>query len=139
MTPDDLHPELPPAERDRLLREGVERFNAGRFFDAHESWEEVWRSTTPEPADLLRGLIQVSVGLYHYLERDKPAPACRVLARGLRRVEAYPQGTEGLDLEAFVAGAARWEEWLRRPGGEPPALPKLGLVTVAERDAGGVR
>ena len=123
-----LHPELTPSERDRLLREGVERFNAGRYFDAHESWEEIWRSTTPEPAELLRGLIQVSVGLYHFVERGKPSPARRVLARGLRRVEEYPQTVEGLDLAAFVEEAGVWEEWLGKAEGEPPPPPRLLFV-----------
>ena len=40
-----LHPDLAPEERRRLLLEGVDHFNAARFFEAHEVWEEVWRST----------------------------------------------------------------------------------------------
>lgn len=123
--PTALHPELPAAERDRLLREGVSRFNAGRYFDAHESWEEIWRSTTPEPAELFRGLIQVAVGLYHYVVREKPAPARRVLARGLRRVEPFAPRAEGLDLARFVDEAAAWEAFLAAGAGEPPPRPRL--------------
>ncbi|MDX1631837.1 MAG: DUF309 domain-containing protein [Thermoanaerobaculia bacterium] len=123
-----LHPDLTAEEREDLLFRGADDFNAGRFFEAHEAWEEIWRSTDPEPADLFRGLIQVAVGLYHYHERGKPAPARRVLARGLRRVEAYEQGTESLDLDALCAAASRWEEWLAAPGGEPPPLPKVRFL-----------
>lgn len=123
-----LHPDLTPEERDALVVAGANHFNAGRYFEAHEAWEEIWRSTDPEPADLFRGLIQVAVGLYHYHERDKPAPARRVLARGLRRVASYEQGTEGLDLDALRAAATRWEEWLSEPRGRPPAPPKVGFV-----------
>ncbi len=123
-----LHPELTAAERRALLREGVEHFNAGRFFEAHESWEEIWRSTTPEPKDLWRGLIQVAVGLHHHLVRGKPAPARRVLARGLRRLEAYPQGTEGLDLDALCATARPWEAWLGHGQGQAPPLPRVRTV-----------
>lgn len=125
-----LHPELTRAQRDALVDEGIACFNAGRFFDAHEAWEEVWRSTTPEPAELWRGLIQVAVGLYHHLDRGNPAPARRVLARGLRRVEAYPQGTEGLDLDRLCREAREWEEWLGKAEAgdaeEPPPLPEIG-------------
>lgn len=123
-----LHPELTAAERSAHLREGMEHFNAGRFFEAHESWEEIWRSTTPEPKDLWRGLIQVAVGLHHYLVRGKPAPARRVLARGLRRLEAYPQGTEGLDLDTLRVAARAWEGWLMRSEGEAPPLPEARFV-----------
>lgn len=123
-----LHPVLAPVERRRLLLEGVDHFNGGRFFEAHESWEEIWRSTTPEPRELWRGLIQVAVGLYHFRGRGRPAPARRVLARGLRRVEGFPQGTEGLDLDGLRAAAREWEDWLAEAEGPPPPLPRLGLL-----------
>ena len=125
-----LHPDLTAAERAALAEEGRERFNAGRFFDAHESWEEIWRSTAPEPTELWRGLIQVAVGLHHHVVRGKPAHARRVLGRGLRRLEPFPQGTEGLDLDTLRAAARTWEAWLARPEGEPPPLPSLGLETL---------
>lgn len=120
-----LHPVLAPGERRRFLLEGLEHFNAGRFFEAHESWEEIWRSTTPEPRELWRGLIQVAVGLYHFRVRRRPGPARRVLARGLRRLEGFPRGTEGLDLEALRTAAREWEDWLAEREGPPPPLPRL--------------
>ncbi len=120
-----LHPDLAPQERSALLRAGIEHFNAGRFFEAHEAWEEIWRSTRPEPRELFRGLIQVAVGLYHFVERGNPAPARRVLARGLARVEPFPQGTEGLDLDRLCTGGRAWRDWLAAPAGEPPPLPRL--------------
>jgi hypothetical protein len=125
-----LHPVLTADQRKDLVRAGVEHFNAGRYFEAHEAWEEIWRSTTPEPRDLWRGLIQVAVGLYHHVARGNPAPAHRVLARGLRRVAAYPQGIEGLDLEGLRAGARAWEAWLERAEGAPPERPRLRWTDV---------
>lgn len=120
-----LHPILSPDEREALVDEGIEHFNAGRFFEAHESWEEIWRSTTPEPRELWRGLIQVAVGLYHHLVRGNSAPARRVLARGLRRVEGFAQGTERLDLDGLLAAARAWEEWLADAAPPTPPLPRI--------------
>ncbi|HLE85951.1 MAG TPA: DUF309 domain-containing protein [Thermoanaerobaculia bacterium] len=149
-----LHPELTAAERRALARAGVDHFNSGRYFEAHEAWEEIWRSRpaperpaaedrvgapSPPPGgeeregekeggsskDLWRGLIQVAVGLYHHLERGNPAAARRVMARGLRRLERFPQGAEGFDLDALRAAARAWEEWLARPEGDPPPLPRV--------------
>lgn len=121
----ELHPRLRPAERRQLLLGGVELFNRGDFFAAHEAWEEIWRSTTPEPRDLFQGLIQVAVGLYHFLERRRPAPAARVMARGRRRLEPFAPSSQGLDLAALLAAVGRWEAWLAAAEGPPPPLPRI--------------
>lgn len=127
----ELHPALSPAERRRLLARGVELFNAGAFYDCHEAFEEVWRSTTPEPRDLWQGLIQVAVGLHHAVDRGRPAPARRVLARGRRRLAALPSPCHGLDLAVLLAAAEDWDAWLAAPEGEPPPRPAIVVVEVA--------
>ena len=106
-------------------------FNSGEHFAAHEAWETVWRSTTPEPRELWRGLIQVAAGLYHWLERGKAAPARRVLARGRRRVEGFGERCCGLELAGLVAGCREWEAWLAEPAGEPPPLPRIATESRA--------
>lgn len=120
-----LHPTLTAAERRRLLLRGVELFNQGRFFEAHEAWEEIWRSTTPQPRDLFQGLIQVAVGLYHFRQRRRPAVAARLLARGRRRLEPLAPRCQGLDLAGLLTQTSRWEAWLETAEGKPPELPRL--------------
>jgi uncharacterized protein len=124
-----LRPELTSQQRQRLLRLGAEHFNAGRYFEAHEAWEEIWRSTTPEPRELFRGLIQVAVGLHHFKERHRPAVAHRVLTRGLRRLEPFPPVAAGIDVEGLREEAGAWARWLTAPQGDraPPALPRVRL------------
>jgi hypothetical protein len=129
-----LHPDLTAAERRRLFRRGVELFNRGEHFECHEVFEEIWRSTRPEPRDLFQGLIQVAVGLYHFRARRRPDVARRVLAKGRRRLGRVVDRPHGLDLERLLAEAAAWEAWLGSPAGEPPPLPRLVV-----RDPDGVR
>lgn len=124
-----LHPDLTPEERRRLLLEGVEHFNAGRFFEAHEVWEEVWRSTTPEPRQLLQGLIQIAVAMVHHRDRGRPAVARRVLAKGWRRVDPHRPSALGLDLDSLGRSVESWSRWLARATGEPPPLPRLIVST----------
>ena|SRR6185295_2336590 len=125
----ELHPDLSPEARRSLLVEGLEDFRAGRFFAAHEAWEEVWRSTAPEPRDLLQGLIQIAAGLH--LERDlgRPEAARRVLARGRLRISPYLPRALGLDLLTLDQAVAEREAWLAagRPAPEPK-VPTLELV-----------
>ncbi len=123
-----LHPELSPAERRRLLERGAELFEAGSWFAAHEAFEEIWRSTTPEPRDLFQGLVQVAAGLHHFVDRGRPAPARRLLARGRKRLESLPTRTLGLDLAALLGAIAAWEAWLVEAQGAPPPWPRLAIL-----------
>ena len=127
-----LHPDLTPEERRGLLLEGVEHFNAARFFEAHEVWEEVWRSQTPEPKQLLQGLIQIAVAMVHHRDRGRPAVARRVLAKGRRRVEPYRPSALGLDLEDLLASVETWNAWLERGTGAAPSLPRLLVPRPSE-------
>jgi predicted metal-dependent hydrolase len=127
-----LHPDLAPEARRRLLLEGVAHFNAGRYFEAHEALEEVWRSTAPEPKDLLQGLIQVAVAMVHFRDRGRPAVARRVLAKGRRRIVPYRPAALGLDLEALLEIVERWHRWLDQNEGQPPPPPRLIVARPTE-------
>lgn len=125
-----LHPELTPEERRNFFLRGVELFNERRFFECHEAFEEIWRSTTPEPRNLFQGLIQVAVGFYHHVERRRRDVACRVMAKGRRRLTNLEPEAEqefGLDVASLVEAALRWEAWLAEPDGPAPEVPRLTL------------
>jgi predicted metal-dependent hydrolase len=117
----ELHPVLSKEKKAELAAEGAARFNRGEFFAAHESWEEIWRSTTPEPRDLFQGLVQVAAAFHHFAERNRPDVARRVLGKGRRRLEGCGGDTAGLDLEQLLAEIRSWEAWLADP--IPPAPP----------------
>jgi predicted metal-dependent hydrolase len=123
-----LHPDLSPDERSRLIQAGIDLFNGGRFFAAHEAWEEIWRSTTPEPRDLFQGLIQVAAALHQFLDLQRIEGPRRTLAKARRRLEPYTPAALGIDLEALLEQVIRWESWLERRMGDPPPVPALNRV-----------
>src|SRR5262245_48264546 len=45
---------------------GVQLFNAGDFFEAHEVWEDLWSYSHGEERKFYQGLIQAAVGLCHF-------------------------------------------------------------------------
>jgi predicted metal-dependent hydrolase len=120
-----LHPDLSTEERERFFGEGIALFNQGRFFEAHETWEEIWRSTTPEPKDLFQGLIQVAAALHQFLTLKRIDGPRRTLAKARRRLEPYVPIALGIDIEDLLEQTGRWETWLERPEGEPPTTPTL--------------
>jgi predicted metal-dependent hydrolase len=120
-----LHPDLSPEERARFFQEGIALFNQGRFFEAHEAWEEIWRSTTPEPRDLFQGLIQIAAALHQFLNLNRIDGPRRTLAKARRRLEPYAPIALGIDVEDLLEQVGSWEAWLEHREGEPPPVPTL--------------
>lgn len=83
------------AEARRLFAAAVEAFNAERFFDAHELWEEVWTPARPPDRRFLQGLIHVAVGFYH-AQRDNRIGAVRQLRKALDKLGDYPDEYDGV-------------------------------------------
>jgi predicted metal-dependent hydrolase len=126
-----LHPVLDPDERRRLIRDGIDRFNRGEFFDAHEIWEEVWRSNLPEPRTLFQGLIQVAAGLHQILDLHRTIGPRRTLAKARAHLETYAPVALGLDLDGVLESVGRWQAWLETSGEEGrPEMPELRVLDL---------
>jgi predicted metal-dependent hydrolase len=89
-------PRLDPEER-RAFEKGVAEFNAGRFFECHDTLEDMWAGLRGPWRDFFQGLIQVSVAFYH-LDNRNAAGAASMLRRALKRFEKYPDRYYGFDL-----------------------------------------
>ncbi|MFL6236194.1 MAG: DUF309 domain-containing protein [Thermoanaerobaculia bacterium] len=120
-----LHPDLSPEERERLFRTGIDLFNQGRFFAAHEAWEEIWRSTSPEPRGLFQGLIQVAAALHQHLDLKRTEGPSRTLAKARRNLEPFAPEALGIDVADLLDQVGRWEGWLEGREGEAPPVPVL--------------
>ena len=88
------------------LVQAMAEFNAGDFFEQHETLELLWRATPGEIRHLYEGILQVGVGLYH-LRRGNLYGARRLLARGIAGLQPFRPACLGVDVEGFVAQAAR--------------------------------
>jgi predicted metal-dependent hydrolase len=54
------------------LERGIDLFNSGRYWDAHEAWEHAWMPDRKGPdAGFYKGLIQVAAGCLHYGRRNR--------------------------------------------------------------------
>ena len=127
----ELHPNLTPEKRRRLFLEGIELFNGGRFYDSHEVWEDIWRSTTPEPKNLFQGLIQIAAALHQFLDLHRQEAPGRTLAKARVRLEPYAPVACGLDISGLLDQVARWETWLVAKQGEPPPVPFVKVLDPA--------
>jgi predicted metal-dependent hydrolase len=124
----DLHPDLSPEERRRLFRHGIDLFNRGEYFEAHETWEEIWRSTTPEPRTLFQGLIQVAAAMHQFRDLHRNAGPRNTLAKAHGHLAGYVPVAWGLDVEGLLVTVQRWREWLEAGDGARPDWPALRVV-----------
>ena len=105
---------------DPLFTRAVDEFNRGEFFEAHESWEEIWDEADEPERTFLQGLIQAATALHH-LGRGRFDPAGRLLAKSLGKLAPYDDGFGGIAL-------ARLRDDLRAI---QSALPTIAAGTTA--------
>jgi uncharacterized protein len=98
-------PEEPPAASpEEALARGIEHFNAGRYFQAHEAWEEGWHPSPEPERDFWQGLTQLAVGLTHR-QRGNAHGATTLLRRGARRLRPYGASHMGVSVAPLVVFA----------------------------------
>ncbi|MEX0833976.1 MAG: DUF309 domain-containing protein [Actinomycetota bacterium] len=89
--------------RDENHRLGVEHFNSGRYFPAHEAWETAWKQSRDTPdAEFFKGLSQLGAGYVHLLRGNRHG-ATTLLRRAARRIKAYPAGHFGINTREVSA------------------------------------
>jgi predicted metal-dependent hydrolase len=94
-------------EKDRLFQKGLESFNSGHFYDAHEHWEEVWLETPNPEKIFLQGLIQVAAAYHHY-SRANCLGTKNLLLAGVLKLDRFPEEHWGLEIEPLRAAVRRW-------------------------------
>jgi predicted metal-dependent hydrolase len=115
-------PDLTPEER-AAFEQGVAEFNAGCFFECHDTLEDMWTGVRGPSRDFFQGLIQVSVAFYHLTSDNLPG-AESMLNRALKRFEKYPDWYFGFDLGAHRAELNGWiERWRGGDAGADARLP----------------
>jgi uncharacterized protein len=113
---------------DPLFREGVEHFDAGRYYEAHESWEDLWRTLQGQDRLFVQALIQASVALHH-LERGNLAGARQLARATFSKLALLPATNWGVDCEALAADLSlRLDPVLQgRPAQPAGGLPPIRL------------
>lgn len=89
---------------------GVDLYNLGFWWEAHEAWESLWHTTDKSgtQGNFIQGLIQVGAALIKEAV-DQPRGSARLSETALRRLETVLASGQceserymGLDLRSFV-------------------------------------
>ena len=92
--------QLSAADR-AAIQAGMDLYNAGLYWEAHEAWEEVWlRLPTPEKI-FVQGLIQATATFHKYLVQRNAVGAVKLLTTALNKLTRFSDDYMGLDMGPF--------------------------------------
>lgn len=94
------------AEARMQLAAGAAQWDAKDFFDAHETWEEIWQVERRSVRGFYQGLILLAAGLHHWTGTHRPRGARIKLSSGIERLAPYAPSYLGVDVTTMIADAA---------------------------------
>lgn len=114
----------------RLLRRGIDLFNEGHYWHAHEAWEEAWTPDRWGPdRGFWKGLIQIAAGCLH-CSRHNVRGARAKWTGGSGYLRPYLPRHHGVELEPLVR---RVDELLAAIESGPwPSLDQLPQIAAQE-------
>jgi hypothetical protein len=118
------------------LVRAAEQFNAGQYWEAHETLEELWRHEEDPVRSLYQGILLVGVGLHHLL-RGNYHGATTKLQAGLERLAPYEPACQGVDVARLRAEAGRCLATVQEAGPrdigavDGTLLPRISLEPAA--------
>ncbi len=92
--------------QENILGDGIELFNGGFFFEAHELLEGAWLHDRSPSRAFFQGLIQIA-SAYHHCARGNYRGGADLLVRGANRLRPYGKAHFGVDLEDLLAHVDR--------------------------------
>jgi uncharacterized protein len=114
------------AEKTEKFQMGLAHFNARKFFEAHEVWEEIWLVEFEPEKTFLQGLIQIAAAYHHY-GLGNPSGTESLLASGIVKLTRFPADHRGLAIGELRAIAKQWARMLGE--GKDPGAARLPKIT----------
>lgn len=97
-------------EQQESLDRGINLFNDGRYFDAHEEWEHEWRLMGEgDDKRFFQGLIMTAASFHHYQQRECHG-ASEMLRKGLAYLPAGMNGHADIGVGELIDDLRRLKE-----------------------------
>ncbi len=120
-----------------LYLAGIEHFNVCDFFEAHETWEELWTEYRGPSRKFYQGLIQAAVALHHF-GNGNTRGARKVYQTSRAYLSEYPSNYLRLNLVKFLnafeqcfAEVLASKEEIPQIDIVPDLIPEIHLETVS--------
>lgn len=115
------------------LLQGIREFNTRKWFECHETVEDLWIGSEGEIRDFYQGIIQVAVALHHW-RNGNLGGAISLLSGGAGYLRKVSGRCQWVDVAALIADADGMREALGRLGNEqmatldPTMLPTIRTI-----------
>ena len=123
---------LPAETRAAALADGLDAYDRGDFFEAHELLEPAWMGTDDlAERDLLQGLIKLAAAYVHAVRGNPRGIATNLRGARERLAAARADGhhTAGLDLDLLIGDIdMRLAQLAAHPGHQPDGAPVLRRI-----------
>ena len=89
------------SEEELRLDHGIALFNSGKFWEAHEAWEEIWMTHPEDGRFFIQGLIQLAAA-YHQLQKKVYRGVVIHLKQAQERLKLFPSDFLGIDVSPIL-------------------------------------
>jgi len=93
----------------QLFLEGVNKFNNGKYYDAHEIWEELWSEYVLKDSLFIQGLIQVSVAYFHITNLNLRGSKS-LFSKSLPKLKKFSSNHRNFNVKQFIIDIEKSKE-----------------------------
>ena len=94
-----------------VLHKGIQEFNDGDYFECHETLEDVWMIEVGPDRPFYQGLLQLSVGCFHLLNRNYVGAESQ-WSKAHAKLNDFGSQHLGVELKPLIEGILRCQEML---------------------------
>lgn len=84
-----------------LFQKAIDYYNSGYFFEAHDTFEELWIDEREEDKLFYQGLVQLSTGFYHFVMKNLKGTESQ-LSKSIEKLSNYEPEYEDIDITGLI-------------------------------------
>ena len=93
---------------------GIRLFNEGKFWHAHEAWEQVWRKHREDSRLFIQGLIQMAAAFHLMIEKRRYSGAMSNFDKALMRLRLFEPTFLDLPVSNYIKVIELAKDEIRR-------------------------
>ncbi len=95
--------------KEKLFVDGITLFNEKKFYDAHETWEELWSEYRLKDDLFIQGLIQLSVAFFHITNLNLKGSS-NLFKKCLPKLKKFPINHRNINVSEIIICAEKSEK-----------------------------